>query len=148
MRAIAGTRSPPRDESVRPEPQWRWYRVASLLHRSFWILPRRRGHRGSRRAKSRFQIFRGAANVRTEVSRLAYLSRKLFVSVSRVLPTRIIIMSGVPSMLCAILILSVSTTTVRAGLKCDAVRPYFESQGFPASDIPKEAISCKHHTAS
>ncbi|XP_076682288.1 glypican dally-like [Andrena cerasifolii] len=52
-------------------------------------------------------------------------------------------MSGVPSMLCAILILSVSTTTVRAGLKCDAVRPYFESQGFPASDIPKEAISSK-----
>lgn len=53
-------------------------------------------------------------------------------------------MSGMLSMLCVILILSVGTTTVRAGLKCDAVRPYFESQGFPVSDIPKEAISCKH----
>ncbi|XP_043251544.1 glypican-4 [Colletes gigas] len=52
-------------------------------------------------------------------------------------------MSGVLSMLCVILILSVATTTVRAGLKCDAVKPYFESQGFPASDIPKEAISSK-----
>ncbi|KOX80368.1 hypothetical protein WN51_06657 [Melipona quadrifasciata] len=45
------------------------------------------------------------------------------------------------SMLCVILILSVATSTVHAGLKCDAVRPYFESQGFPATDIPKEAIS-------
>lgn len=52
-------------------------------------------------------------------------------------------MSGMLSMLCVILILSVTTTTVRAGLKCDAVKPYFESQGFPATDIPKEAISCK-----
>ncbi|XP_076238370.1 glypican dally-like [Calliopsis andreniformis] len=52
-------------------------------------------------------------------------------------------MSGVLSMLCVILILSVATTTVRAGLKCDAVRPYFEAQGFPASDIPKEAIPSK-----
>ncbi|KOC61378.1 hypothetical protein WH47_06647 [Habropoda laboriosa] len=52
-------------------------------------------------------------------------------------------MSGILSMLCVVLILSVATTTVHAGLKCDAVRPYFESQGFPASDIPKEAISCK-----
>ncbi|XP_029041498.1 glypican-4 [Osmia bicornis bicornis] len=52
-------------------------------------------------------------------------------------------MSGMLSMLCVILILSVGTTTVRAGLKCDAVRPYFESQGFPVSDIPKEAISSK-----
>lgn len=52
-------------------------------------------------------------------------------------------MSGMLSMLCVILILSVTTTTVRAGLKCDGVKPYFESQGFPATDIPKEAISCK-----
>ncbi|XP_017758833.1 PREDICTED: glypican-4 [Eufriesea mexicana] len=52
-------------------------------------------------------------------------------------------MSGMLPMLCVILILSVTTTTVRAGLKCDAVRPYFESQGFPATDIPKEAISSK-----
>ncbi|XP_003488957.1 glypican-4 isoform X1 [Bombus vosnesenskii] len=52
-------------------------------------------------------------------------------------------MSGMLSMLCVILILSVTTTTVRAGLKCDGVKPYFESQGFPATDIPKEAISSK-----
>lgn len=52
-------------------------------------------------------------------------------------------MSGMLSMLCVILILSVATSTVHAGLKCDAVRPYFESQGFPATDIPKEAISSK-----
>lgn len=71
----------------------------------------------------------------------AYLSRQ-FVSVSRVSATGII-MSGMLSMLCVILILSVTTTTVRAGLKCDGVKPYFESQGFPATDIPKEAISCK-----
>lgn len=31
-----------------------------------------------------------------------------------------------------------------AGLKCDAVRPYFEAQGFPASDIPREPISCEY----
>ncbi|XP_043681821.1 glypican-6 [Vespula pensylvanica] len=30
-----------------------------------------------------------------------------------------------------------------AGLKCDAVRPDFEAQGFPLSDIPKEPISSK-----
>lgn len=55
-----------------------------------------------------------------------------------------IIMSGVPSMgLCVILLLSVATTTVRAGLKCDAVKPYFVAQGFPASDIPNEAIPSK-----
>ncbi|KYN32416.1 hypothetical protein ALC56_13273, partial [Trachymyrmex septentrionalis] len=36
----------------------------------------------------------------------------------------------------------VATTTVNAaGLKCDSVRPIFEAQGFPLSDIPKEAIS-------
>lgn len=52
-------------------------------------------------------------------------------------------MSAMLPILCVILTLSVTTTTVRAGLKCDAVRPYFESQGFPATDIPKEAISCK-----
>ncbi|XP_076657141.1 glypican dally-like [Halictus rubicundus] len=51
--------------------------------------------------------------------------------------------SGVSSMLCVILLLSVATGTVHAGLKCEPVRPYFESQGFPASDIPKEAISSK-----
>ncbi|XP_001607767.2 glypican-4 [Nasonia vitripennis] len=28
-------------------------------------------------------------------------------------------------------------------LSCDAVRPYFEEQGFPASDIPKEPISSR-----
>ncbi|XP_011866007.1 PREDICTED: glypican-6 [Vollenhovia emeryi] len=38
----------------------------------------------------------------------------------------------------------VATTTVNAaGLKCDSVRPVFEAQGFPLSDIPKEAISSK-----
>lgn len=38
----------------------------------------------------------------------------------------------------------VATTTVNAaGLKCDSVRPVFEAQGFPLSDIPKEAISCE-----
>lgn len=58
-------------------------------------------------------------------------------------PATGIIMSGMLSMLCVILILSVATSTVHAGLKCDAVRPYFESQGFPATDIPKEAISCE-----
>lgn len=52
-------------------------------------------------------------------------------------------MSGTLPILCVILILSVATTTVRAGLKCDTVKPYFEAQGFPASDIPKEAISSK-----
>lgn len=52
-------------------------------------------------------------------------------------------MSAMLPILCVILTLSVTTTTVRAGLKCDAVRSYFESQGFPATDIPKEAISSK-----
>nr|XP_031837898.1 glypican-4 [Nomia melanderi] len=52
-------------------------------------------------------------------------------------------MSGVSSILCVLLLLSVVTDTVHAGLKCEPVRPYFESQGFPASDIPKEAISSK-----
>ncbi|KAK0079826.1 hypothetical protein PV325_000764 [Microctonus aethiopoides] len=32
---------------------------------------------------------------------------------------------------------------VDARLNCDAVRPYFESQGFPSSDIPKDPISCE-----
>ena len=36
----------------------------------------------------------------------------------------------------------VATTVNAAGLKCDSVRPIFEAQGFPLSDIPKEAISC------
>ncbi|XP_014602695.1 PREDICTED: glypican-6 [Polistes canadensis] len=37
-----------------------------------------------------------------------------------------------------------TTTFVNgAGLKCDAVRPDFEAQGFPLSDIPKEPISSK-----
>ncbi|KAG7199656.1 hypothetical protein KM043_014249 [Ampulex compressa] len=51
-------------------------------------------------------------------------------------------MSGILSVLWVLLTIGVATTTVRAGLKCDAVRPYFEAQGFPPSDIPKEAISC------
>nr|XP_033320856.1 glypican-6 [Megalopta genalis] len=51
--------------------------------------------------------------------------------------------SGVSSMLCVILLLSVATVTVHAGLNCEPVTPYFESQGFPESDIPKEAISSK-----
>lgn len=29
-------------------------------------------------------------------------------------------------------------------LNCDAVRPFFEEQGFPATDIPKDPISCKY----
>lgn len=37
----------------------------------------------------------------------------------------------------------VATTVNAAGLKCDSVRPIFEAQGFPLSDIPKEAISSK-----
>lgn len=51
------------------------------------------------------------------------------------------IMSGL-SFLCVILTVGVGTT-IGAGLKCDAVRPYFESQGFPAIDIPKEPISSR-----
>ncbi|RLU21102.1 hypothetical protein DMN91_005475 [Ooceraea biroi] len=39
--------------------------------------------------------------------------------------------------------LAVATTVTGAGLKCDNVRTYFEMQGFPPSDIPKEAISSK-----
>lgn len=43
-----------------------------------------------------------------------------------------------------IVVATTTTTTVNAaGLKCDSVRPIFEAQGFPLSDIPKEAISCK-----
>lgn len=37
----------------------------------------------------------------------------------------------------------VATAVTGAGLNCDNVRPYFEKQGFPPSDIPKEAISCE-----
>lgn len=40
-------------------------------------------------------------------------------------------------------IIGVATTINAAGLKCDNVRPIFEAQGFPLSDIPKEAISCE-----
>ncbi|GAB1859573.1 Glypican-6 [Camponotus japonicus] len=40
-------------------------------------------------------------------------------------------------------IIGVATTINAAGLKCDNVRPIFEAQGFPLSDIPKEAISSK-----
>lgn len=44
----------------------------------------------------------------------------------------------------ATLVVATTTTTVNAaGLKCDSVRPIFEAQGFPLSDIPKEAISSK-----
>ncbi|KAF7383829.1 hypothetical protein HZH68_014586 [Vespula germanica] len=44
----------------------------------------------------------------------------------------------------SIVLSSLWTTSVNgAGLKCDAVRPDFEAQGFPLSDIPKEPISCK-----
>ncbi|XP_011166471.1 glypican-6 isoform X1 [Solenopsis invicta] len=43
-----------------------------------------------------------------------------------------------------IVVATTTTTTVNAaGLKCDSVRPIFEAQGFPLSDIPKEAISSK-----
>ncbi|KYM96944.1 hypothetical protein ALC62_12379 [Cyphomyrmex costatus] len=42
----------------------------------------------------------------------------------------------------------VATTMVNAaGLKCDSVRPIFEAQGFPLSDIPKEAISWVERTS-
>ncbi|KAF7382908.1 hypothetical protein HZH66_013310 [Vespula vulgaris] len=42
----------------------------------------------------------------------------------------------------SIVLSSLWTTSVNgAGLKCDAVRPDFEAQGFPLSDIPKEPIS-------
>ncbi|XP_078051713.1 glypican dally-like [Augochlora pura] len=51
--------------------------------------------------------------------------------------------SGVSSMLCVILLLSVTTGTVHAGLNCEPVTSYFKAQGFPESDIPKEAISSK-----
>lgn len=40
-------------------------------------------------------------------------------------------------------IIAITTTANAAGLKCDNVRPIFEAQGFPLSDIPKEAISCE-----
>ncbi|XP_011256796.1 glypican-6 isoform X1 [Camponotus floridanus] len=40
-------------------------------------------------------------------------------------------------------IIGVATTINAAGLKCDNVKPIFEAQGFPLSDIPKEAISSK-----
>jgi hypothetical protein len=39
--------------------------------------------------------------------------------------------------------IAVATTVTAAGLNCDNVRPYFELQGFPPSDIPKEAIPCE-----
>ncbi|TGZ54248.1 Uncharacterized protein DBV15_02478 [Temnothorax longispinosus] len=38
-------------------------------------------------------------------------------------------------------VLATTTMVNAAGLKCDSVRPIFEAQGFPLSDIPKEAIS-------
>ncbi|EGI63900.1 hypothetical protein G5I_07702 [Acromyrmex echinatior] len=41
----------------------------------------------------------------------------------------------------------VATTVNAAGLKCDSVRPIFEAQGFPLSDIPKEAISWMERTS-
>ncbi|KAL2745762.1 glypican-6 isoform X1 [Vespula maculifrons] len=44
----------------------------------------------------------------------------------------------------SIVLSSLWTTSVNgAGLKCDAVRPDFEAQGFPLSDIPKEPISLR-----
>lgn len=45
-------------------------------------------------------------------------------------------------------IIAVITTVNAAGLKCDGVRPIFEAQGFPLSDIPKEAISCELNSCS
>ncbi|KYQ48610.1 hypothetical protein ALC60_12325 [Trachymyrmex zeteki] len=48
----------------------------------------------------------------------------------------------------AVATIIVATTTVNAaGLKCDSVRPIFEAQGFPLSDIPKEAISWVERTS-
>lgn len=49
---------------------------------------------------------------------------------------------SVLSFVSVILMLGIPSTIV-AGLKCDAVKPYFETHGFPASDIPKEPISCE-----
>ncbi|XP_051174613.1 glypican-6 [Leptopilina boulardi] len=49
---------------------------------------------------------------------------------------------SVLSFVWVILMLSIQIT-VLAGLKCDAVKPYFETHGFPASDIPKEPISSR-----
>lgn len=52
-------------------------------------------------------------------------------------------MSGL-SYLCVVLALCcVGCIGVDGRLKCDAVKSYFEAQGFPASDIPKDPISCK-----
>lgn len=51
-------------------------------------------------------------------------------------------MSSLALFLCAFFTLGV-TGTGAAGLKCDAVRPYFESQGFPPSDIPRDPISSR-----
>ncbi|KAK0171828.1 hypothetical protein PV328_005227 [Microctonus aethiopoides] len=49
------------------------------------------------------------------------------------------------SFMCVILALCHFTwiQVVDARLNCDAVRPYFESQGFPSSDIPKDPISSR-----
>lgn len=156
MRAPLSTRVLSTSRSVRVEPVRRTSRTGllSLFHRYFrrffQILfsqsPKPSWRYSFRIVKRAYQAGSQLysyvpANVQPQVSHPAYLSRQ-FVSVSRVFSTGII-MSGMLPMLCVILILSVATTTVRAGLKCDAVRPYFESQGFPATDIPKEAISCK-----
>ncbi|XP_015181305.1 PREDICTED: glypican-6 [Polistes dominula] len=46
-------------------------------------------------------------------------------------------------LLIALIVFYTTTFVNGAGLKCDAVRPDFEAQGFPPSDIPKEPISSK-----
>ncbi|EFN80462.1 hypothetical protein EAI_15909 [Harpegnathos saltator] len=46
------------------------------------------------------------------------------------------------------LVVSTTTTANASGLKCDSVRPYFENEGFPSSDIPKEAISLEQFLSS
>ncbi|XP_046427540.1 glypican-4 [Neodiprion fabricii] len=51
-------------------------------------------------------------------------------------------MSALTFPLCTLLALGIAATAA-AGLKCDAVRTYFEAQGFPPSDIPKEPISSR-----
>ncbi|XP_034939937.1 glypican-6 [Chelonus insularis] len=54
-------------------------------------------------------------------------------------------MSGLSSSIWCVLVAlcCIGWVKVDAKLKCDAVRPYFEAQGFPASDIPKDPISSK-----
>ena len=39
-------------------------------------------------------------------------------------------------------VIVIEGTPIGQVLKCDAVRSYFEGQGFPATDIPKDPILC------